>query len=105
MEAVPTFASALSSSSVTLELQAQIDDTIVALPPAHCRPPTKGEFAESPASGYIRLQDWAFAYGFSLVIESASGDRTQFRCVHHQKKTRNTRKTAEADRQRVETST
>jgi hypothetical protein len=57
MEAVPTFASALSSSSVTPELQAQIDDAIAALPPAHCWPPTKSEFVESPASGYIRLQD------------------------------------------------
>jgi len=105
MEAVPTFATALSSSTVTPELQSQIDEAITTLPPAHCRPPLKGEVVESPASGYIRLQDWAFTHGFCLVIESAKGDRTQFRCVHHQKKTRNTRKTTEADRQRVETST
>jgi hypothetical protein len=57
MEAVPTFASAPSSSSVTPELQAQIDDAIAALPPAHCRPPTKGEFVKSLAPGYTRLQD------------------------------------------------
>jgi hypothetical protein len=105
MEAVPTFASALSSSSITLELQAQIDEAINMLPPAHRRPPLKGEIVDSPASRYIRLQDWAFTHRFYLVIESAKGDRTQFRCIHHQKQTRNTRKTAEADRQRVETST
>src|SRR5271169_7095857 len=87
MEAVPPFATALSSSPVTPELQAQIDDAIAALPPLHRRAPTKGELVESPASGYIRLQDWAFTYGFSLVIKSASGDRTQFRCSRHQKKT------------------
>jgi len=57
MEAVPTFASALSVSSVTPELQSQIDEAIAILPPAHRRPPLKGEIVESPASGYAQLQD------------------------------------------------
>lgn len=91
IEAVPTFASALSSSSITPELRAQIGEAIDTLPPAHRQPPLKGEIVDSPASGYIRLQDWAFTHGFCLVIESAKGDRTQFRCIHHQKQTRNTR--------------
>jgi hypothetical protein len=78
MEAVPTFASALSSSSVTLELQSQIDEAIAMLPPAHRRPLLKGEIVESPASRYIRLQDWAFIHRFCLVIESANAERTVF---------------------------
>ena len=57
MEAVSTFASALSSSSVTLELQSQIDEAIATLPLAHRRPLLKGKIVESPTSGYIRLQD------------------------------------------------
>jgi hypothetical protein len=85
MEAIPTFASALSLSTITPELQSQIDDVIAALLAARQRPPTKGEIVESPASGYTRLQDWAFTYGFCLAIESASGDRTQLRCVHQKK--------------------
>jgi hypothetical protein len=48
MEAVPSFASLVSASIVTPELQAHIDAAIAALPPAHCRPPTKGEIVESP---------------------------------------------------------
>lgn len=105
MDAIPTFASALSSSTVTPELQAQIDDAIAALPPSHRRPPLKGEVVESPAAGYARLQDWAFTQGFCLVTESGNAERTQLWCIHHQKNTRNTRKTAEVDRIRVKTHT
>jgi hypothetical protein len=64
MEAVPTFASALSVSFVTPELQSQIDEAIATLSPAHRRPPLKGEIVEPLASGYARVQDWAFTYGF-----------------------------------------
>jgi hypothetical protein len=105
MEAVPIFVSALSSSSVTPELQAQIDEAVATLPAAYRRLPIESEIVESPDSGYIRLQDWAFIHGFSLVIESANVERIIFRCSHYPKKPRNTRKTVEADRQRVETHT
>jgi hypothetical protein len=60
MEAITTFASALSSSTVTPELQAQIDEAIAALPPSYRRPPLKGEIVESLDAGYAQLQDWAF---------------------------------------------
>jgi hypothetical protein len=52
MEAILTFTSALSLSTITLELQAQINEAIAALPPSHCRLPLKGEVVESPAAGY-----------------------------------------------------
>jgi hypothetical protein len=105
MEAVPTFSSSLSTNTVTLELQAYIDEAVTALPLAHRRPPTKGGIVESPSSGYVRLQDWSFTCGFALAIESANAEKTVFRCTHHQKKTRNIRKTKEANRQQVETHT
>lgn len=87
MEAVPTFPFVASTSTVTLELQSQIDAAIAALPPTHRIPPTKGEIVESPDAGFVRLQDWAFTYKFALVIESAGSVRTVFRCTHYQKKT------------------
>jgi hypothetical protein len=43
------------SSSVTPELQAQIDEAVAALPAAHRRPPIIGEIVESPDSGYVRF--------------------------------------------------
>jgi hypothetical protein len=56
------------------------------------------------------LQDWAFTHGFALVIESNKYEKgvlnwVIFRCSHHHKKAQNTRKTKEANRQRVETKT
>jgi len=73
----------VSASTVTLKLQAHIDGAIAALPPAHRRPPTKGEIVESPSSRYVRLQDWAFTYRFALAIELANAERTMFRCTYH----------------------
>jgi hypothetical protein len=105
MEAVPRFPSSTSLSTMTPELRTQIQTATNALPSTHRSHPTKGEIVESPDSGFTRLQDWAFTHGFALVIESAGSDRTIYRCSHHQRKTRNTRKTDEEDRQRVETKT
>ena len=101
----PTFSSPASLTSVTPELQAQIDAATAALPAAHRRAPYKGEIVDSKEAALERLQDWAFTYGFAIAIESGSKNRVRFECVHHKKKTRNTRKTAEDDRARVETRT
>jgi hypothetical protein len=101
IEAVPTFSSSASISTVTLELQTQIENATAALPPAHRRAPVKGELVESLDARYIWLQDWAFTHRFALVIESANVERTTYRCAHHQKKTWNSRKTEEGDRKRV----
>jgi hypothetical protein len=56
----PTFTSAVSSSSVTTKLQAQIDAAIAALPAAHRHGPFKGEIVESKDAALEQLQDWAF---------------------------------------------
>ena len=53
----------------------------------------------------LRLQNWAFTQGFALATESTKPKRVVYHCTHHKKETRNTRKTAEADRERVQTQT
>ena len=55
MEAIPTFPSSASISTVAPELQTQIEKATAALPPAHRRAPVKGEIVESPDAGDIRL--------------------------------------------------
>jgi hypothetical protein len=99
----PTFSSPASLSSVTPELQAQIDAAVAALPAAHRRAPYKGEIVDSKEAALQRLQDWAFTHGFAIAIESGSKNRVRFKCAHHKKKTRNTRKTAEDGCVRIET--
>ena len=101
----PTFSSALASGSVTPQLQAQINAAVAALPASHRTAPYKGEIVESKEAALQRLQDWAFTYGFTIATESGTADRIRFECVHHGKKTRNTRKTSEDERVRVETKT
>ena len=105
----PTFASP-ASITVTPELQAQIDAAVDALPAAHRVAPIELEQADSTDAAFIRLQDQAFTHSFALVIESNKYEhgvlnRVIFRCSHHLKKARNTWKTKEEDRQRVETKT
>ena len=55
MEAIPTFPSSASISTVAPELQTQIEKATAALPPAHRRAPVKGEIVESPDARDIRL--------------------------------------------------
>jgi MULE transposase domain len=90
---------------VTLELQAQIDAAIAALPAAHRQAPFKGEIVESKEAALERLQDWAFTHSFAIATESGSAKRMRFECVHHKKKTKNSRKTPEDARVRVKTKT
>ena len=55
--------------------------------------------------GFQRLQDWAFTHGFALAIESATAKGMRLECVHHKRKTKNSRKTSEETPVRVETQT
>jgi hypothetical protein len=101
----PTFSSAASMTTVTPELAAQIEAAIAALPAAHRLPPQEQEIVESKETALQRLQNWAFTEGFALAVESGRADRVLYHCVHHKKATKNSHKTAEADRQRVQTHT
>src|SRR4030088_613074 len=101
----PTFSSTLASGSVTPQLQAQINAAVAALPASHRTAPYKGEIVESKEAALQRLQDWAFTHGFAIATESASAKRVRFECVHHKKSTKNSRKTPEDARVRVETKT
>ncbi|OBT43326.1 hypothetical protein VE00_06921 [Pseudogymnoascus sp. WSF 3629] len=52
---------------------------------------------------FQRLQDWAFTQGYAFVIESSEARKVRWDCIFHKKSTKNSRKTAEEDRQRVQT--
>ena len=101
----PTFSSAASVTTVTPVLAAQIQAAIAALPAAHRVAPQEREIVESKDAALLRLQNWAFTQGFALATESTKPKRVVYHCTHHKKETRNTRKTAEADRERVQTQT
>jgi Transcription factor AFT len=93
------------TSTVTPLLASQIQPATQALSPAHFLPPTVDESFDSPENALQRLQDWAFTQGFAVVTESRRKNRVIFECVHHKKKTKNYRKTATEDRQRISTAT
>lgn len=101
----PTFSSTVSLSSVTPELQAQIDAAVAALPAAHRQAPVKSEIVESKEAALEQLQNQAFTYGFAIAIESSSAKCMRFDCVHHKKSTKNSCKTPEDAWIRVETKT
>jgi hypothetical protein len=100
-----TFSFAASVTTMTPALAAQIQAATAALPAAHRAAPQEREIVESKEAALLRLQNWAFTKGFALATESTRPKRVVFQCTHHKKKTKNSRKTAEADRQRVQTQT
>jgi hypothetical protein len=101
-ELVPVSSTALS---VTPALAQLIQEAIDGLPKPHRQPPLTNESFETPELALIRLQDWAFTQGFAVVIESRRSKRVIFECVHHHKRTRNSRKTSLEDRERLDTTT
>ena len=52
----PIFA-ASTSETVTAELQAQLDEAVAAVPPAHRLHPSRDEVFESKDAAFARLQD------------------------------------------------
>jgi hypothetical protein len=91
------------ASAVTPLLASQIALATKALPFAHLITPAHGESFKTPEDALQRLQDWAFTQGFAVVTESKRKGRVIFQCIHHRTKTRNSRKTATEDRERVST--
>ena len=94
----PIFSSAALVTTVTPLLAAQIQAATAALPAAHRAAPQEREIVESRDAALLRLQNWAFTKGFALATESAKPRRVVFHCTHHKKTTKNSCKTAEADR-------
>jgi hypothetical protein len=90
-------------SSITPALALQIERAIEAIPPAYREAPVDGTVVPSPNFAFQRIQDWAFTEGYAFVHETSNLQRVRFECVHHKKKTKNSRKTAEVDRRRVST--
>jgi len=91
-----------SLSPVTPELAAAIAEATKALPPTHLLPPVAGEAFDDKKQAFLRINDWAFTQGFAIVTESGPANRVRFECTQHHKKTRNWRKTALEERERVE---
>jgi hypothetical protein len=90
-------------SLINPELASQIERAIEAIPLAHCEALADRTVVVSPEAAFVQIQDWAFTQGHAFVIESRSHNRVRFDCIYHKKETRNTRKTEEKDRRRVET--
>jgi hypothetical protein len=101
----PTFIAEASSSTVTPALAVQIEAAVAALPAAYLQALQEREVIDSPDTALAWLQDWAFTKDFTVTKESASTNRVQFQCTYHKNTTKNWRKIAEVDRERVETKT
>src|SRR5580700_2469614 len=91
------------ASTVTPLLASQLELATRALTPAHLLTPVAGESFSDYADALRRLQDWAFTQGFAVVTESVRKGRVIFYYIYHRKATRNTRKTATKDRERLAT--
>ncbi|KAJ0128214.1 Uncharacterized protein HZ326_28691 [Fusarium oxysporum f. sp. albedinis] len=74
------------------DVRSAFDKAIEALPQEHLRAPVTGDEVNSPEEALRWFQDYAFTQGFALVTASKSRDRLRVHCIHHGKKTRNTRK-------------
>jgi MULE transposase domain len=76
-------------------VRSAFDKAVEALPPEHRRAPTTGDEVNNPEEALCWFQNYAFTQGFCLVTSSKARDRLRVACIHHGKKTRNTRKLAE----------
>lgn len=74
------------------DVRSAFDNAIAALPQEHLRAPLTGDEMNSPEEALRWFQDYAFTQGFAVVTASKSRDRLRVDCIHHGKKTRNTRK-------------
>src|SRR5436190_16497697 len=77
------------------DVRSAFDKAVEALPPEHRRAPVTGDEVSSPEEALRWFQDYAFTQGFALVTSSKARDRLRVDCIHHGKKTRNTRKLAD----------
>jgi hypothetical protein len=94
-----------SLSPVTPKLAAAIAEATKALLPSYLLPPVAGEAFDDKKQAFLRINDWAFTQGFAIATESGPTNRTRFECTYHYKKTRNWRKTALEERERVKIKT
>lgn len=80
------------SDTLPNDVRSAFDNAIAALPQDHLRAPLTGDEVNSPEEALRWFQDYAFTQGFAVVTASKSRDRLRVDCIHHGKKTRNTRK-------------
>ncbi|KJZ70977.1 hypothetical protein HIM_09632 [Hirsutella minnesotensis 3608] len=74
------------------DVRSAFDKAVEALPQEHLRAPATGDEVNSPEEALHWFQDYAFTQGFALVTASKVRDRLRVNCIHHGRRTRNTRK-------------
>ncbi|KAG4428081.1 hypothetical protein IFR05_016436, partial [Cadophora sp. M221] len=92
-------------STITPELQQQLQIAYEAIPEAHRHgPPVHKSVVESSAVALKHLNDYAFTQGYAYVKQTGSftAGRHIFVCIHYGDKTRNYRKTNLRDKKRAE---
>ena len=99
-----------SSSFHSTSLPDRKRRALALIPDLHKSPPQDYEIVGSRNAGILRVQDWAFIQGFSVVVShkdklsgSCKRQQVDLSCYRHKKKTRNTRKLTEEIRQRYST--
>jgi hypothetical protein len=90
-------------TTINSKLAEQIAYATEAIPANHRLQPAHNIVVSGPEEAFQHLQDWAFTQGCAYVVESKVDRRVRWDCIFHKKETRNTRRTAEEDRQRVGT--
>jgi alkylated DNA repair dioxygenase AlkB len=98
-------------ASLPPSLIAQIQQVAANIPLEHHNMPPDESIVLSVKSAVLHLNDWAFLNGYGYVSSSglARERRWRYRCVFHSRadsqKTKNSRKTEERDRVRINTYT
>lgn len=75
---------------------------VAAIPIEHLHPPKQHEEDKDVATGFIRLQNYAFATGYVYVTSSGSAknSKAKYQCSHHDEQTKNWRGLTEEHRNR-----
>jgi len=76
-------------------IKADLEARVRSFPPSYLLAPIAGEVFDNLELCKERLQGWALSQGFAIVRTSGSEKRAkqrfEFRCIHHENKTANTR--------------
>ncbi|KAF8252430.1 hypothetical protein K440DRAFT_658225 [Wilcoxina mikolae CBS 423.85] len=73
-------------------VEAAVKEVLGSLPREWLRKPRDGETYATSEDAVRRLQAYAFARGFSVVVGSSTSEKIRYQCVHHYKAPRNSRR-------------
>jgi hypothetical protein len=98
-----------NSASLPPKLQAQLDEARAKIPIDRRRVPSYNSVVSHPNTAFTHINNWAFLNGYAYVRASGSTSlyRVRYKCIlylrKNGKRTQNTLKLDEKDRQRVAT--